>query len=397
MSITLTPTTYYTDQDVFHYSTDNVVIASLSLRDDELNAALSSGGGGGLPDPGAAKNVLMSNGATWESDSIFGANNHWTKAQYEDFSAVTSSAGSYTGSIVNGSYSLILYPTGTGSQVYVGETITIAGAGASGVDLTTTITNISGDTVIVADAASGTVTTVPVTTNQAGQINLQNANNFNFTLTANTTLSPPSNVVAGQSGMIIFTQGSSAYTLGFTTFWNFPSGIIPTLNSASGSKLSIIYTIDNTGTFAICTSTSLLPPATVSGNVLEANGVSWVSTNFLAQNHTWTKAQRGAFVALTNSSGTIAIDLALSNNYNHTMTTNGTLAAPSNATAGQSGIIEITNGGNLYLLTVNSFWKFAGGVPSPLLTGTTSAIDVISYIVASTGAYAICTIGKAIA
>lgn len=107
----------------------------------------------------------------------------------------------------------------------------------------------------------------------------------------------------------------------------------------------------------------------------------------------FTKAQRGAVVALTDAA-TIAVDLSLANNYSVTLAGNRTLGAPTNAVAGQSGIIEINQDATgSRTLAYNAFWKFPAGVV-PVLTTTASAKDRFAYYVDSTGAAATCQLIK---
>jgi hypothetical protein len=114
----------------------------------------------------------------------------------------------------------------------------------------------------------------------------------------------------------------------------------------------------------------------------------------LDANNTWTKAQRGAFFELTSTSASIAINLERSNNFNHTLTEDTTLAAPTNVVAGQSGIIHFTQHASAAkTLAYNAFWKFAGGTV-PTLTATNGAIDVLSYVVNPGGASATCALIK---
>jgi hypothetical protein len=96
----------------------------------------------------------------------------------------------------------------------------------------------------------------------------------------------------------------------------------------------------------------------------------------------FTGAQIGGVTALTSSSASISIDLAVNNNFSHTTSENTTLAAPSNPVAGQSGIITITQGGTARTLAYNTFYKFAGGT-IPALTATIGAVDVFAYYVES--------------
>ena len=102
----------------------------------------------------------------------------------------------------------------------------------------------------------------------------------------------------------------------------------------------------------------------------------------LAVAQSFTKAQRGTPVALTDGA-TIAVDLSLGNNFTVTLAGNRTLGAPTNVTAGQSGVIVVTQDGTgSRTLAYNSAYKFAGGT-APTLTTTASAVDVLAYYVES--------------
>ena len=96
----------------------------------------------------------------------------------------------------------------------------------------------------------------------------------------------------------------------------------------------------------------------------------------------FTVAQRGTAVALTDAA-TVAVDLALANNFTLTIAGNRTLGAPTNQVVGQSGCIVITqDGGGGRTLAYNSAWKFPGGTV-PTLTTTGGAVDVLTYYVES--------------
>jgi hypothetical protein len=102
----------------------------------------------------------------------------------------------------------------------------------------------------------------------------------------------------------------------------------------------------------------------------------------LAVAQTFTKAQRGSVVSLTDAA-TIAVDLSLGNNFSVTLAGNRTLGAPTNVTAGQSGVIVVTQDSTgSRTLAYNSVYKFAGGT-APTLTTTASAVDVLAYYVES--------------
>ena len=120
-------------------------------------------------------------------------------------------------------------------------------------------------------------------------------------------------------------------------------------------------------------------PVTDIGVTVEAYDATIAKTGAI---ETFTKAQRGAVVALTSAS-TITPDFSASNNYSLTLATNATLANPTNLTAGQSGVITITQDGTgSRTLAYGSYWKFIGGT-APTLSTAASAVDELVYYVES--------------
>ena len=94
------------------------------------------------------------------------------------------------------------------------------------------------------------------------------------------------------------------------------------------------------------------------------------------------KSSNAEVTALTDGA-TITPDFDDANNFSVTLGGNRTLANPSNCTAGQSGIITITQDGTgSRTLAYGSYWKFSGGT-APTLTTTASAVDVLAYYVES--------------
>jgi len=95
------------------------------------------------------------------------------------------------------------------------------------------------------------------------------------------------------------------------------------------------------------------------------------------------KNSASAIIGLTDAA-TIAVDMSLGNNFSVTLGGNRTLGNPTNLTAGQSGIIFLTQDATgSRTLAYSSFWKFPNGV-APVLTTTASAVDAIIYTVRST-------------
>jgi hypothetical protein len=99
----------------------------------------------------------------------------------------------------------------------------------------------------------------------------------------------------------------------------------------------------------------------------------------LAVTQSFTKAQRGTPVALTDGA-TIAVDMSLGNNFSVTLGGNRTLGDPTNVTAGQSGVIVVTQDGtgSRTLAYGGTKYKFAAGT-APTLTTTAAAVDVLAY------------------
>lgn len=95
-----------------------------------------------------------------------------------------------------------------------------------------------------------------------------------------------------------------------------------------------------------------------------------------------TTAVLGAVSALTDGA-TITPDFAVANNFSVTLGGNRTLANPSNLTAGQSGVIKLTQDATgSRTLAFGSYWDFAAGA-APTLTTTANAVDILAYYVDS--------------
>jgi len=114
----------------------------------------------------------------------------------------------------------------------------------------------------------------------------------------------------------------------------------------------------------------------------------------LATAQTFTAAQRGAVVALTDGA-TITPDFAAGNNYSVTLGGNRTLANPTNIVAGQSGVITVTQDGTgSRTLAFGSYYKFAAGA-APSLTTTAAAVDDLAYYVESATRIVVKALGDA--
>lgn len=93
-------------------------------------------------------------------------------------------------------------------------------------------------------------------------------------------------------------------------------------------------------------------------------------------------------ISTTNASGVIFLDFSSSNNFDITLVqASNTLAAPVNASGGQTGQIVIRQDGvGSRLLSYSGGWQFAGG-SAPSLSTAAGATDSLSYYCATSSGY----------
>ena len=86
-------------------------------------------------------------------------------------------------------------------------------------------------------------------------LDFRTGNNFSTTLTGNTTFANPSNISAGQSGVLFITQdGTGSRTLSFGANYKFPGGTAPTLSTGASAADRIDYiTFTSTNIHAVAT------------------------------------------------------------------------------------------------------------------------------------------------
>ena len=79
------------------------------------------------------------------------------------------------------------------------------------------------------------------------------ANNFSLTIGGNQTLANPTNLVAGQSGVILITQdGTGSRTLAYGSNWKFAGGAAPVLTTTPAAVDALVYYVNSSS--AITTS-----------------------------------------------------------------------------------------------------------------------------------------------
>jgi len=90
-----------------------------------------------------------------------------------------------------------------------------------------------------------------------------------------------------------------------------------------------------------------------------------------------------SFITTLTDAASIAVSMNTGNNFLVTLGGNRTLAAPSNATTGQTGSIYVVQDGTgSRTLSYNTVWKFQGG-SVPVATTTSAGVDLIAYNVRS--------------
>lgn len=246
---------------------------------------------------------------------------------------------------------------------------------------------------------------------QATDYVLSNQSGANFRSELNTIL----------AAIVSQNSGSTAPTTTYAYQWWIDTGVSPALlklrNAANSAWITIgDVTAANLGLLSSTTAASTylaLAGGTVTGNLeigttgsltfegssADANETTLAVVNPTADRtitlpdatmtvagrdvvQSFSAAQRGSVVALTDGAS-ITIDLSLGNFYSVTLGGNRTFAAPTNQTAGQSGVIVITQDGTGGRTgSWNSVFKFPGGT-APTLTTTANAVDVVAFYVES--------------
>lgn len=85
-------------------------------------------------------------------------------------------------------------------------------------------------------------------------LDLSTANNFSFTLNANSsnTLANPTSPVAGQSGIIYISQDATgSRLLSFGSYWKFPGGSTPVISSTASVTDALVYTVRSTTSITV--------------------------------------------------------------------------------------------------------------------------------------------------
>lgn len=153
-----------------------------------------------------------------------------------------------------------------------------------------------------------------------------------------TNADTPSMAIAAPSGGAVTIDGASigATTAGSGAFTTLTASTpIGAASGGTGVANNAASTITISGNFA-----STFTVSGVTAVTFPTSGTLTTLATVVSTANTFTKAQRSAFVTLTDAA-TVALDLSLSNNFNLVLGGNRTLGVPTNAVAGQTGCINV--------------------------------------------------------
>jgi hypothetical protein len=156
-----------------------------------------------------------------------------TKA-YADALIGGGGAGSFTNLTVTGTTTLATALTGVLKGTSGVVSVATAGTDYAGISNVQTFTAGQRGEVTALTSAS---TITP---------NLADSNNFSVTLDTNATLANPTNIVAGQSGVITITQDATgSRTLAYGSYWKFAGATAPTLTTTASAVDVLVYYVES--------------------------------------------------------------------------------------------------------------------------------------------------------
>ena len=285
-----------------------------------------------------------------------------------DSEKIGAASPTFTGTVLLGQNAVLAFE-GSANDDYE-TTITVTNPTA---DRTITIPDVSGTVVTTGD--TGTVTSAMILDGTIANADISATAEIAVNKLANGTARQLLQTDAGGTGVEFTSNVDVPGTLDVTGVATFDSTSTFTGNATFNGD--IVFEGSTADDFE---TTLTVTDPTADRTITLPDATTTVAGLAVAQS--FTKAQRGTPVVLQDQA-TVAVDLSLGNNFTLTLAGNRTLGAPTNVTAGQSGVIVVTQDGTgSRTLAYNSVYKFAGGT-APTLTTTASAVDVLAYYVES--------------
>lgn len=177
----------------------------------------------------------------------------------------------------------------------------------------------------------------------------------------------------GLQALATLSSGATAPTTTYAgqLWWDTANNLIKQRNGANTAWIDA-WSFDGT---------TLIPyrSGTATGTAAVQNtGTSGAVVPLLNGRNQYSAGQLGVPVTLTDAA-TIAVNMALGNNFTVTLAGNRTLGNPTNIVAGQGGVIIIKQDATgTRTLAYASNWKFEGSA-TPVLSTAPNAIDMLGY------------------
>ena len=170
--------------------------------------------------------------------------------------------GLLTSSSAASTYLALAGGTVTGNlEIGTTGSLTFEGSTANGFETTLAVTDPTADRTITLPDSTLTVAGINInqsfTVAQRGAItaltdgatitpDFAAANNYSVTLGGNRTLANPTNITAGQSGVIVLQQdGTGGRTAAFNSVFKFPGGTAPTLTTTANAVDVVAYYVES--------------------------------------------------------------------------------------------------------------------------------------------------------
>lgn len=181
-------------------------------------------------------------GSAWVAAYVSGASYLLTSNNLSELTATASTARTNLGlgSIATQASSNVAITGGSVNGTTVGATT--ASTGAFTTLSSSTTMSATGNAYMAIDALTDASTIA---------VDMSVGNNFSVTLGGNRTLGNPTNLTAGQSGIIFITQdGTGSRTLAYSSYWDFPSQTAPTLTTTANAVDVLVYTVRSSTSIA---------------------------------------------------------------------------------------------------------------------------------------------------
>ena len=268
----------------------------------------------------------------------------------------TGDTGSVTDTMLAGSIPLTKLAALTSGNLIVGNASNQAASVAVSGDITISnagLVGISADAIVNADInASAAIAFSKLAALNSGALLVGNGSNVAAAVT------PTGDVTISNAGVT-----------------SIAAGVIVDADISSSAEIAVSKLADGTAR-------QLLQTDAAGTGVEWASNIDIPGTLDVTGIGTFDAATRGAISALSDGA-TITPDFAVANHFSVTLGGNRTLANPTNLTAGQSGVIFVTQDATgSRTLSYGSFWDFSTG-SAPTLTTTANTVDALVYVVRS--------------